>query len=145
MSKIIRIVLIGLFFFLLIIVRAFSSKLFYDPFINYFQNDYLLSEFPIYDSWKLFFNLLFRYIVNGIISLGIIYLIFQNKKIVFFTVKLYLILFICLIIAFFVLLKTQFSTGYLMAFYIRRLLIHPVILIVLLPAFYYQMKISKRN
>lgn len=145
MSKSVRFILIGLLFLLLMLVRGFSSKLFYDPFITYFQNDYLLSGFPKYESWKLFLNLLLRYLINGLISLGIIFLFFQNSKVVKFAIKFYAILFVGLIIAYFGLLETQFSSGYLLGFYIRRMLIHPVILIVLLPAFYYQKKLSKKN
>jgi len=43
-------------------------------------------------------------------------------------------------LAFYILLQTGFNKGYLLAFYIRRFLIHPLFVLVLLPAFYYQQK-----
>jgi exosortase F-associated protein len=61
MSKPIRIMLISLLFLLLIVVRGFAAELFYDPLIEYFQNNYLYTKMPEIDTWHLVGNLFFRY------------------------------------------------------------------------------------
>ncbi|MCF6278767.1 MAG: exosortase F system-associated protein [Flavobacteriaceae bacterium] len=143
MNKSLRIILIIALFFLLILVRSFASVIFYDPFINFFKNDYLTSIFPEFITGNLFTNLFFRNSINTLISLAIIYLFFQKKQLIAFSVKFYIVTFIVLSIVYLVLLKTEFSSGYLLAFYVRRMLIHPIFLLILLPAFYYQKKSSQ--
>jgi len=143
MKRGVRIGLIVVFFFLLMLVRAFAPKLFYDPFIEYFKNGYLTSHFPKFIYSKLFISLTGRYVLNTIISIVIIYLFFQKRALILFATKFYLVTFIVLAISYFLLLKTEFSSGYLPAFYIRRMLIHPIFLLLLLPAFYYQKKMLK--
>ena len=128
---------------LLVLVRAFQMNLFYDPFIDYFKNDFLVGNFPFYDSSKLFLSTLSRYSINMFLSLAIIYVIFKNKQQLFFSIKFYVIAFIILIGFYFYQLDSEFSNGYLLSFYIRRLLIHPVFLLILLPAFYYQKLMEK--
>lgn len=133
-----RILLIIILFFCLILVRAFEQNLFYDPFIIYFKNDYLQKPIPFFSGSKLLISLIFRYGLNTLISLAIIYLAFQKKNFVEFSIKFYLIAFVILGITFFIILKGELNNGYLFAFYIRRFLIHPLFVLLLLPAFYYK-------
>ena len=105
-------------FLLLIAVRGFASKLFYDPFIEYFKNDYLYAEMPEINNWRLMINMLFRYTLNSLISLGIIWLIFKKKEPVKFSGFFLMIAFIILIITFMFLIKGEFKSGYLLPFYI---------------------------
>ena len=67
------------------LVRAFEMELFYDPLVLYFQNDYLYKSIPEINNWKLVVDLLFRYVINSMATIGIIYLIFQDKKYVKFS------------------------------------------------------------
>ena len=143
MKKILRISVIILLFFLLILVRFYGVKIFYDPFIKYFNGDFLTGSFPELNAIKLFLNLVIRYVINSTISLAIIYFVFLKKEYLKFSVLFYLVAFIVFIIIYFVQLKLAFSNGYLLAFYIRRMLIHPIFLLILLPTFYYQ-KITKK-
>lgn len=145
MKKRVRIPLIILLFISLIFVRAFGSRLFYDPFIHYFVNDYMHLSIPAYDTLKLFLNIFFRYSLNTIISLAIIYLAFQKKGLVRFSIKFYIAAFFVLSIAYYILLKMGMVNGHLFAFYVRRFLIHPVFVLVLLPAFYYQKKLVRSS
>jgi len=138
MDKKYRIIIILLLFFVLVLVRAFELQLFYDPFIEYFKNDYLYDPIPVFSGSKLLVSLIFRYGLNTMISLIIIYVAFQNRNFVLFSVKFYLLAFIILSIAFFIILKGELAHGYLFAFYIRRFLIHPLFVLLLLPAFYYK-------
>ena len=143
MLKRYRILLIIPLVLLLMLVRYFGPKLFYDPFINYFESDFLKAVFPDFNMLKLYFYLSIRYVVNLIISLNIIFLVFRKEDVISFTLKFYLIAFFVLGLIYFFQLKMEFSNGYLLAFYVRRMLIHPMFLLILLPALYYQ-KLSRK-
>ena len=143
MSKYLKIVLVFLFFVLLVAVRAFQTNLFYDPLIVYFKNDYLYTGIQNIVVWKLVVNMLFRYLINSVISLGIIWVLFERKEYLKFASYFLMIAFVILITVFVILIKNNFESGYLLPFYIRRFIIHPLFLLILLPAFYYQ-KLSNR-
>lgn len=138
-----RVLIIIFLFMLLVLVRGFANELFYDPFIAYFIDDYLHKPIPVFSGSKLLLDLFFRYSLNTIISLMIIYVAFQNKGFVIFSIKFYILAFIILIVTFFIILKGELSNGYLFAFYIRRFIIHPLFVLLLLPAFYYKQLTSK--
>jgi len=138
-----RIFLIAILVLLLVSVRAFESVLFYDPFYNYFQSDYLHGEFPKYDGVALFFGLTFRYLLNTAISLAIIQLIFLDRSLTKFAGLLYLFLFVFLIAVFFLIVRFSDSNNFVL-FYVRRFLIQPILLLVFIPAFYFQKQQSKK-
>jgi exosortase F-associated protein len=138
MDKKLRILIILALFFVLVLVRAFEQQLFYDPFIEYFKYNYLYDPIPVFSGSKLLISLIFRYGLNTLVSLFTIYIAFQNKSFVMFAVKFYMIAFVILGITFFIILKGELAHGYLFAFYIRRFLIHPLFVLLLLPAFYYK-------
>lgn len=144
MSKVLKYILIFILIVLLFLIRAFESELFYDPLIVYFQNDYLYSKMPKVNTWKLVVDILLRYTLNSLITLGVIYLAFDKKKFVKFAGFFLMLAFMILIFVFVFLLKSEFKDGYLFPFYIRRFLIHPLFLLLLLPAFYYQ-KLNKNK
>lgn len=141
MRKEVRIVLIFILIALLVVVRAYGSKLFYDPFIKYFMNDYLSLPAPDFGTVKLFAGIFMRYFINALISIAIIYLAFQKRTLVIFSIKFYIAAFFVLSIVYYLLLKTGFENGHLLGFYVRRFLIHPVFVLILLPAFYYQRRL----
>ena len=145
MSRWVRILLIVGLFVLLMLVRAYGSFLFYDPFIAYFRHDYLIAPIPEYDTLKLFLSLFLRYTLNTVISLLIIYLAFQKKGLVRFSVRFYTAAFIVLSVVYYLLLQIGFENGHLFGFYVRRFLIHPVFVLILLPAFYYQKKLIRSS
>jgi exosortase F-associated protein len=68
---------------------------------------------------------------------------FERKDYLTFSGFFLMLAFMILIIVFVLLLRDDFESGYLLPFYIRRFIIHPLFLLLLLPAFYYQ-KLSKR-
>ena len=143
MKKRIRIPIIAALFLLLILVRAFGADIFYDPFIEYFRNDYLNKPIPDYNGLKLSLNILFRYTLNTFISLAIIYVAFQKKGLVKFSTKFYVAAFVVMGFLYFILLQFEMVNGHLFTFYVRRFLIHPVFVLILLPAFYYQKKLIR--
>ena len=138
MNKIARIPVVIFLFFLLFLVRAYASDVFYDPLIIYFQNDYLYTTIPEIDRWHLVVDMLIRYTVNTLVSLGIIWFIFQKKGYVKFAGFFYMMAFMVLIFAFVLLIRGEFTSGYILPFYVRRFIVHPLFLLLLLPAFYYQ-------
>jgi len=138
MSKTTKIVFIGLLFLMLIAVRAFVQQYFYDPLIEYFKGNYLYNTFPEINLGYLFLNIFYRFLLNTIISLTIIYVVYSNLKVLRFSVKFYAIAFVLLCFILFLLLKFDHNQGYILIFYVRRFLIHPIFLLILLPAFYYQ-------
>ncbi len=144
MNRWAKIAIISFLVILLMLVRAFGTKLFYDPFIDYFKNDYLHNNIPGFGTLKLFFSLFLRYATNAIISLAIIYVAFLNKRLIRFSIRFYIIAFVVLSMVYYLLLRAQMNT-YLFTFYVRRFLIHPVFVLILLPAFYYQKKLVQQS
>jgi len=143
MNKSINIILLVILFVLLLAIRAYGKILFYDPLLLYFKTDYLYANLPNIDLWRLITNMLFRYTLNAIVSLAIIWFVFKRKDYIKFSILFYAIAFTILIICFTFFLKNNFENGYLLPFYIRRFIIHPLFLLLLLPAFYYQ-KLSNK-
>ncbi|MFK7750465.1 MAG: exosortase F system-associated protein [Kordia sp.] len=142
MGKIWKYIGIGFLFGLLVLIRAFENELFYDPFLNFFKNDYLQAAIPDYEAWALFFNHVFRYVLNMVVSLVIIYIAFENIHVIKFSVGLYIVAFVILVSLYFYLIQHDLTEDYLLTFYVRRFLIQPLFVLILLPAFYYQRKIK---
>lgn len=122
----------------LVLIRAYEDVLFYDPFLIFFKSNYQNSAFPEINNLKLFLGLFFRYFLNTILSLSLIYVVFKDVEAIKFASVLYLIFFIILIISLFLILSYFGETNKMTLFYIRRFLIQPIFLLLFLPAFYYQ-------
>lgn len=137
MNRWLRLILIGLLFLAFIVVRYFEH-LFYDPLESYFKHAYLTEKIPSLDFPRYLFNVSVRYAINMLISLGIIYLAFWDKRYVKFSFWFYIIAFFVLLSTYMISLNTQFEHNYLFGFYLRRFLTHPLFILLLLPAFYYQ-------
>lgn len=133
-----RIVLITLFVLLLVLVRAYEDILFYDPFLHYFKTDYANLPLPKTDAIQLFLGLFFRYSLNALLSLTIIYIIYKDFGLTKFASILYLFFFTILAIAFFIVLSFYGEANKMALFYIRRFLIQPIFLLLFIPAFFYQ-------
>ena len=135
-------VIVGVLILALILVRAFESKLFYDPFLKFFHGENQNKPLPDYEGFKLFLGLFSRYLINSVITISIIYLLFKETSIVKLTAVLLVVFFVILITAFFLILNFSSKPDYLVVFYIRRFLIQPLFLILFVPAFFYQRKIQ---
>ena len=137
-----RILLLITLLLLLVLIRAFEESLFYDPFLNYFKRNYNNIPIPKIETFPLFFGLLFRYLLNSMLSLAIIFVLFKDIEAIRFASFVYLLFFIILISLFFIVLFYFGETNKMTLFYIRRFLIQPIFLLLFLPAFYYQKKIN---
>ena len=122
---------------LLVFIRAFEDVLFYDPYLTFFENDYLHMDSPRREVVKLVLNTTLRFVLNSIISLGILYLVFRDKGILKFSVIIFSVAYILLIIPFLYFVINPKQEDYYLFFNIRRFMIQPILFILLLPAFYY--------
>ena len=129
---------------LLACIRAFESELFYDPFISFFKSEFYHKQLPFFHQGKLFLNFLFRYLLNSSISLVIIYFLFKEKQLLKLSFYLYAVLFLILIIVFFGYLNYPKNPDFMTLFYIRRFLIQPLFLVLFIPAFFYQKKLTNK-
>ena len=121
--------------FMLVSVRIFQRVLFYDPLLAFFETTQ--KQFPAYNSSKLYLSMAFRYTLNSLISLGILWLAFKDTPILKLSATLLLVFFIILMGVFSIVMNLD-NPSLLIIFYIRRFLIQPLFLILFLPAFYYQ-------
>ena len=138
MSRWIKILLVFVGFALLVLVRLYEDSLFYDPLLKFFKTDHTTQPLPAIETGKLILNTVLRYLINSAISIGVIWIIFQKKSVLKFSIVLYGILLLLLMTAFFILLQTSEAGQHLPLFYVRRFLIQPLFLLLLLPAFYLQ-------
>lgn len=137
MIKITKYILLLFLFGLLILIRWFENDLFYDPYLSFFKNDYLYIDSPRREIAKLVAYTTWRYLLNTLISLWVLYVFFRDKSILKFSVLIYVIAFIVLILFFLFFVVNPRQEDYYIFFNIRRFLIQPIILIILFPAFYY--------
>ena len=138
MKKPIKIITLFLLGSLLVLIRMFETELFYDPLIEFYKSDYKNTLLPEINSIKLIGNLTLRFILNALISLVILWVVFKEKGILKLSSFLYSVLFIGLILSFSYLFFYSEEKNLLALFYVRRFLIQPIFLLVLLPAFYFQ-------
>jgi exosortase F-associated protein len=135
-----RVVSVLFFILLLVLVRVYENYLFYDPFLDYFKNDFNKLPLPDFNSFDLVLGLMYRYGLNTFFSLGIIYSVFKEIDMIKFVAFLYALFFILLIISFFLIIYFYGNQNNMMLFYVRRFLIQPIFVLLFLPAFYYQKK-----
>lgn len=145
MNQLIRLSGIGLLVILLVLVRLFEHQLFYDPLIDFYRyGGYLAMEVPEIIFSKLLLNISLRYWLNTLISLVILFVAFRDKNIVKFAALLFALLFGISLTTFCVLYFNLNSQNVMGLFYVRRFLIHPLFILILLPAFYYY-RLQKRE
>ncbi|WP_291119305.1 exosortase F system-associated membrane protein [Empedobacter sp. UBA7248] len=136
-NKYLRYAIAILLVFGLILVRKFEDVLFYDPFLQYFHR-IGHSKFPEIDLAKLNASLMVRYLINTLLTVLIVWFIFWKKSYVKFSIIIMIIGLIILLPIYNYLISTQFSSGEMVFFYVRRFLIQPMFLLILVPCFYYQ-------
>jgi exosortase F-associated protein len=131
------IILISICFVGLIWVRAFEDVLFYDPYLVFFKSDYLYIDSPRREVAKLVFFTSLRYLINMLFSLGILLAVFRDIGILKFSVLIYAAAYVVLLAAYLYFVVNPRQEDYYLFFNVRRFLIQPLFLLILLPAFYY--------
>ena len=143
-NKVLDIAIIGILVIALLLIRMFEKELFYDPFLDFFHGDTQNKIIPEFNTIKLFLGLLYRYFMNSMFTVLIVYFLFKDISIVKLTSFLLSLFFVVLIVIFFSLLHFSQSSDYLFVFYVRRFLIQPLFLILFVPAFFYQKSVNKQ-
>ncbi len=131
LSVIVLVIVLGL-------IRLFENTLFYDPYLTFFQNDYLYLDSPRRELLKLVGYTTLRYVLNTLVSLALIQVVFKDLSILKFSTILYAIAFLILLPLYLYFVINPRQEDYYLFFNVRRFLIQPLVLILLLPAFYYQ-------
>ncbi|WP_292009395.1 exosortase F system-associated protein [Chryseobacterium sp.] len=125
----------------LVAVRIMEDKIFYDPFLDYFHVANKDIPFPAFSWGPLIIGHLFRFILNLFFSCLIIHCLFRNKQ---WTIQGGLLIIIVFAITFPIYLyciHDKFEVGYLFSFYMRRFVIQPLILLLIVPMFYYRKQV----
>lgn len=135
MKLLMKLIIIGSLVGLLVLIRMVEYRFFYDPFMYFFSSGSSAAEIPY--PKMLFFNVFLRFLLNTLISLAILWVAFRKTAIIKFAALLYAVFFIVLFPFFIYLMHQVTLEDYLAAFYVRRFLVHPVLILLLLPAFYY--------
>ncbi|WP_375239583.1 exosortase F system-associated protein [Aurantibacter sp.] len=128
---------ISILFFLLILVRFYEDELFYDPYLLFFKNDYLTLDSPRREVAKLVLSTTLRYVLNSLISIAVLYQFFKDKTIIKFSSYIYMSGYLVFMMLFLYFVLNPNQEDYYLFFNVRRFLIQPLILLLLLPAFYY--------
>lgn len=137
MNKAVNILLVIILFVLLAAVRYFQEALFYDPLILFFKSNSVGASFPELQVPKFYIHLTFRFVVNTLLSLSVLWFLFQKWEIVKLSMVIYTFLFVLLIVAMVLILTFSESTDHQLLFYVRRFLIQPLFLLLLIPAYYF--------
>ena len=142
--RLLSILLVILGIFGLIGVRMVEESLFYDPFLNYFQTADKNAQFPDFAWAKLIINYIFRFSLNLILSAFVVHLVFKNKEWTMQAVVLMVLVFAITFPIYLYCIHTKFEIGYLFSFYMRRFVIQPLILLLIIPLFYYRKQLLKK-
>ncbi|WP_417428214.1 exosortase F system-associated membrane protein [Halpernia sp.] len=129
----------------LIGVRFVENHLFYDPFLEFFKSADINALFPDFNWFPLILNYLFRFGLNLIFSLIIVQALFLNKR---WTLQAWVLMTLVFAITFIIYLfciYNKFEIGYLFSFYMRRFVIQPLILLLIIPLFYYRKVQSEKG
>lgn len=130
----------------LITVRAVENTVFYDPFIAYFKGDYQFTNLPEFNTGWLLLSTTLRFWLNSGLSIAIVYFLFSKKEIVLFSAKVYVVaglVFTAIWLA--ILVSGELATLKMIYFYVRRFLIQPLLVFILVPAIYYQQLLARNS
>lgn len=120
----------------LALIRLYEYDFFYDPFMYFFEQAFQRGE-TLNFTTGMFFNVFLRFLLNTLISLAILWVAFRSWGIIKFASLIYAGFFLVLFPLFIYLMNHVRPEDYLAAFYVRRFLAHPLLILILLPAFYY--------
>lgn len=143
MNKVLKFGLLGFLVVLLALVRFFEHDLFSDPLLEFYHSEFSYSDPPQFKVLQVIATTSWRFFINTIISLAIIWVAFPSRKTLLFCIGFYAFAFVVLLSTFWFYITDMQADNYLIVFYIRRFLIQPIFVLILLPAFYYQQYVVK--
>lgn len=121
-------------------VRMVETELFYDPFLNFFHEANKQLALPEFMWTRLIAHHVFRFALNLLFSGIILQALFRSWKWTLQGLILMALVFAITLPIYLYTLHTKLEIGYLFSFYMRRFVIQPVILLLLIPLFYYRKK-----
>lgn len=127
----------------LIGIRGVEGMIFYDPFLDYFRSADHSAVFPDFVWGKLILGYLFRFALNTFFSLWIIHFLFQNREWTRQAFILALLVFLIVFPIYLFCIYDRLQFGYLFSFYVRRFVIQPLTVILIIPIFYYRKKLKQ--
>lgn len=127
----------------LVSVRFLEDKIFYDPFLEFFKADYKIAQVPDFIWGKLMLSHFFRFALNLVFSAIVVHFMFLNKKWTIQAVFLMAVAFLFFFPIYLWCLYSKMEIGYLFTFSVRRFVIQPIILLLIIPIFYYRKKLGK--
>lgn len=127
----------------LVSVRFLEDKIFYDPFLEFFKADYKVAQVPDFIWGKLMLSHFFRFALNLIFSAIVVHFMFLNKKWTIQAVFLMAVAFLFFFPIYLWCLYSKMEIGSLFTFSVRRFVIQPIILLLIIPIFYYRKKLGK--
>ncbi|MDO3423803.1 exosortase F system-associated protein [Chryseobacterium urinae] len=127
----------------LVSVRILEDRIFYDPFLNYFHEANKNIPFPSFEWGKLISGYLFRFILNLLFSCVVIHFWFKNRQWTIQGAVLIAIIFAITFPIYLYCIYNKFEIGYLFSFYMRRFVIQPLALLLIIPMFYYRKQINR--
>ncbi|MFV0530494.1 MAG: exosortase F system-associated membrane protein [Flavobacteriales bacterium] len=142
MNKWLRYSIAGILTIGLILIRLNEESLFYDPLLYYFKNSYEVTLLEI-DITKHLISVTIRYGINTLLSIGIIYMLFNKKNYIKISGIVFLIGWVIFLPIYYLFINTEFEYSLMIGFYIRRFLIQPIIGIILILALFYLEKIKR--
>jgi exosortase F-associated protein len=134
MSSLRKLFVLSLFLGLFILLRKFTSS-FYEPLEFYFNSGAVVELPSNIKIGHYILSLGIRFLMNSLLSLACIYYFFKNREITSLAFKVFLFIGSFLFVFYFLMLAFDFPFGHRFAFYVRRIIIYPILLIVLLAGF----------
>jgi len=121
----------------LVTVYILQRVLFYDPFLD-FTYDHVNNNYPEFSTGKYIMSKLFRFVLNDGFAIAIIYGVFGPGKYVKFAAVIFLVGLVILLPIYLILVLNFFHETYSYLNHLHRLVLNPVLMMLLIPAFYAQ-------
>ena len=128
----------------LALVYVGQKKFFYDPFLDFIYNP-VTDNYPDLETTKYVFSKLFRFLLNDSLAILIIYGFFGPGKYVKFAAYILLFGLVVLLPLYLVLVVFFYPETYSFLNHLHRLVLNPVLMMLLIPAFYSQKANRKKN
>ena len=122
-------------------IRFYENILFYDPLLVFFKGENTALPLPEMELMRLLWGYFCRFWLNTFLSFGVIFVLFRDLHLLRFAALIYGVFFVLLLLLFLILYWNNNPESNLFLFYVRRFLIQPVLLLLFVPAFFYQKKI----
>lgn len=130
-------IIITVLLVLIVCVRFFEVELFNDPLNNFFHSNFQKYPVPTMNYLQLIAGTSLRYLLNMVISIWLLWYLYKKETYINAALWVYLFAFGILMTAFVFLSNADSDFLKMALFYVRRFLIHPILLFILVAGFYF--------